>query len=136
MSIVDHREELYFTATLREAEVSDTGKYWCGVSLPGSDDGTSLYLHVTEAEAGLRVSSQNVSGHEGGNVTIRCHGASRWCTIRGSCVGADGGSLARTAASVDGDVVSKEDSGWYYCSNDVSQMPVYVTVMEAQEFTQ
>lgn len=95
------------------------------------------------AEAGLSVSSQNVSGYEGGNVTIRCHGASHWCTIGGSCVGGDGVFPERTAVSDDGGVLNvtlwplqKEDSGWYYCSNDVSQMPVYVTVMEAQDFTQ
>ncbi|RXN04276.1 polymeric immunoglobulin receptor-like protein [Labeo rohita] len=143
LSIVDNHKEHFFTATLREAEVSDTGTYWCGFSLPGYDDGTSLYLKVTEAEAGLSVSSQNVSGYEGGNVTIRCHGASHWCTIGGSCVGGDGVFPERTAVSDDGGVLNvtlwplqKEDSGWYYCSNDVSQMPVYVTVMEAQDFTQ
>ncbi|KAI2649334.1 CMRF35-like molecule 5 [Labeo rohita] len=143
LSIVDNHKEHFFTATLREAEVSDTGTYWCGFSLPGYDDGTSFYLQVTEAEAGLSVSSQNVSGYEGGNVTIRCHGASHWCTIGGSCVGGDGVFPERTAVSDDGGVLNvtlwplqKEDSGWYYCSNDVSQMPVYVTVMEAQDFTQ
>ncbi len=126
------------------------------------------------AEAGLRVSSQRVSGYEGGNVTIHCHGASRWCKIRGSCVGRDGGSLERTAVEEelrkdvtsnrtaveeelrkdgtsnrtavhdDGDDVlrvmlwqlQKEDSGWYYCSNEDSQMPVHITVMEALDITQ
>ncbi len=95
------------------------------------------------AEAGLRVSSQRVSGYEGGNVTIRCHSASRWCKIKGSCVGRDGGSLERTAVHDDGDALrvtlwqlQKEDSGWYYCSNEDSQMPVHITVMKALDITQ
>ncbi len=48
MSIVDNQTENVFTATLREAEVSDSGTYWCAVSLSGSDAGTSLYLQVTK----------------------------------------------------------------------------------------
>ncbi|XP_016107030.1 uncharacterized protein [Sinocyclocheilus grahami] len=144
MSVVDNRTENVFTATLREAEVSDSGTYWCSVTLPGYDAGTHLYLQVTEAEAGLRVSSQTVSGYEGGNVTIRCRGASHWCRIRGSCVGRDGGSLERTAVLCDdGDALrvtlwqlQTEDSGWYYCSDGDSQMPVHVTVMKALDITQ
>ncbi|KAK2869705.1 hypothetical protein Q8A67_024097 [Cirrhinus molitorella] len=111
--------------------------------MPGNDDHTHLYLDVTKAEAGLRVSSQNVSGYEGGNIIIRCYGASQWCTIRGSCVGRDGGTIERTTVSDDGDALNvtmwqlqKEDRGWYYCSNKDSQMPVYVTVMDAQEIIQ
>uniref|UniRef100_A0A673JF84 Immunoglobulin domain-containing protein n=1 Tax=Sinocyclocheilus rhinocerous TaxID=307959 RepID=A0A673JF84_9TELE len=142
MSVVDNRTENVFTATLREAEVRDSGTYWCAVTLPGYDAGTHLYLQVTEA--GLRVSSQTVSGYEGGNVTIRCRGASHWCRIRGSCVGRDGGSLERTAVMCDdADALrvtlwqlKTEDSGWYYCSNEDSQMPVHVTVMEALDITQ
>ncbi len=48
MSIVDNQTENVFTATLREAEVSDSGKYWCVVTLSGKDAGTHLYLQVTE----------------------------------------------------------------------------------------
>ncbi|KAK2869703.1 hypothetical protein Q8A67_024095 [Cirrhinus molitorella] len=143
LSIEDNQKEHFFTVTLREANVSDSGSYWCAVTLSGNDDGTRLYLDVTEAEAGLRVSSQNVSGYEGENITIRCYGASQWCTIRGSCVGRDGGPIERTAVSDDGDALNvtiwqlqKEDRGWYYCSNKDSQMPVYVTVMDAQEIIQ
>ncbi len=97
------------------------------------------------AEAMLRVSSQRVSGYEGGNITIHCHGASRWCNIRGSCFSRDGGPLKRTAVHDDDDdddlrvtlwELQKEDSGWYYCSNEDSQMPVHVTVMEALDMTQ
>ncbi len=96
------------------------------------------------AEAMLRVSSQRVSGYEGSNITIHCHGASRWCTIRGSCFSRDGGPLKRTAVHDDDDddlrvtlwQLQKEDSGWYYCSNEDSQMPVHVTVMEALDVTQ
>uniref|UniRef100_A0A9J7YF68 Immunoglobulin domain-containing protein n=1 Tax=Cyprinus carpio carpio TaxID=630221 RepID=A0A9J7YF68_CYPCA len=144
MSVEDNQAENVFTATLSEAEVSDSGTYWCAVTVSGSDPHVYLDLQVTEAEARLRVSSQTVSGYEGGNVTILCHGASHWCTIRGACVGRDGGSLERTAVSDDGgDVLrvtlwqlQKEDSGWYYCSNENSQMPVNVTVMEALDITQ
>uniref|UniRef100_A0A8C1HKZ3 Immunoglobulin domain-containing protein n=1 Tax=Cyprinus carpio carpio TaxID=630221 RepID=A0A8C1HKZ3_CYPCA len=144
MSIVDNQAENVFTATLRAAEVSDSGTYWCAVTMSGYDPHAYLYLDVTEAEARLRVSSQTVSGYEGGNVTILCHGASHWCTIRGACVGRDGRSLERTAVSDDGgDVLrvtlwqlQKEDSGWYYCSNENSQMPVRVTVTEALNITQ
>ncbi len=97
------------------------------------------------AEAMLRVSSQRVSGYEGSNITIHCHGASRWCNIRGSCFSRDGGPLKRTAVHDDDDdddlrvtlwQLQKEDSGWYYCSNEDSQMPVHVTVMEVLGITQ
>ncbi|XP_059391556.1 uncharacterized protein LOC132124514 [Carassius carassius] len=144
MSVEDDPAVKVFTATLREAEVSDSGWYWCAVSVSGSDPHTYLYLQVTEAEAGLRVSSQTVSGYEGGNVTILCHGASHWCTIRGSCAGRDGRSLERTALRDDDGSVLRvtlrqlqtQDSGWYFCSNEDSQMPVHLTVMEAQDITQ
>ncbi|XP_026104640.1 uncharacterized protein LOC113076192 isoform X2 [Carassius auratus] len=144
MSVEDDPAVKVFTATLREAEVKDSGTYWCAVTMSGYDPHTYLYLQVTEAEPGLRVSSQTVSGYEGGNVTILCHGASHWCTIRGSCAGRDGGSLERTVVrDDDGSVLrvtlyqlQKEDGGWYYCSNKDSQMPVHLTVMEALEITQ
>uniref|UniRef100_A0A673JND8 Immunoglobulin domain-containing protein n=1 Tax=Sinocyclocheilus rhinocerous TaxID=307959 RepID=A0A673JND8_9TELE len=118
MSVVDNRTENVFTATLREAEVRDSGTYWCAVTLPGYDIYKPIQL-------------QTVSGYEGGNVTIRCRGASHWCRIRGSCVGRDGGSLERTAVMCDdADALrvtlwqlKTEDSGWYYCSNEDSQMP-------------
>ncbi|XP_026094056.1 uncharacterized protein LOC113066354 [Carassius auratus] len=136
MSVEDDPAVKVFKATLREAEVSDSGWYWCAVSMSGSDPHKYLYLQVTEAEPGLRVSSQTVSGYEGGNVTILCHGASHWCTIRGSCAGRDAGSLERTVVrDDDGSVLrvtlyqlQKEDSGWYYCANKDSQMPVHLTV--------
>uniref|UniRef100_A0A673LWT6 Immunoglobulin domain-containing protein n=1 Tax=Sinocyclocheilus rhinocerous TaxID=307959 RepID=A0A673LWT6_9TELE len=149
MSVVDNQAENVFTATLREAEVRDSGTYWCAVTVSGSDPHAHLYLQVTEGiidsiPEWLRVSSQTVSGYEGGNVTIRCRGASHWCRIRGSCVGRDGGSLERTAVMCDdADALrvtlwqlKTEDSGWYYCSNEDSQMPVHVTVMEALDITQ
>ncbi|XP_043082994.1 uncharacterized protein LOC122330196 [Puntigrus tetrazona] len=138
LSVVDQPTENVFTATLREAEVGDSGTYWCAVLLSGYDPYTHLYLQVTEAEAKLRVSSQSVSGYEGGNLTVLCHGASRWYRI-----GRDGADPARTAVDADGGAVlsvrlwklQKEDSGWYCCSDHDSQMPVHLTVMEAPDIT-
>lgn len=48
MTIVDNQTEHVFTATLRDAEVSDSGWYWCAVCMSGSDPRTHLYLQVTE----------------------------------------------------------------------------------------
>ncbi len=48
MTIVDNKTENVFTATLRDAEVSDSGTYWCAVSLSRTDPHTRLDLQVTE----------------------------------------------------------------------------------------
>ncbi len=41
-----YKTENVFTATLRDAEVSDSGKYWCAVSMSGTDPHTRLDLQV------------------------------------------------------------------------------------------
>ncbi|KAK9975523.1 hypothetical protein ABG768_020777 [Culter alburnus] len=126
MSVVDNQTEKFFTATLRNTKVSDTGTYWCGISIAGSDCGRKFYLEVIKGEPKLHVSSQSVSGYEGGNAVVVCHGASEWCQIGGSCVRSNGGTSNKTAVhiSVNDDALNvtlselkREDSGWYYCSD-------------------
>lgn len=46
MSFEDNQTEKVFTATLRSAEESDTGSYWCAISTSGSDPHAHLYLEV------------------------------------------------------------------------------------------
>lgn len=48
MSVEDNQAENVFTATLSEAEVSDSGTYWCAVTVSGSDPHVYLDLQVTE----------------------------------------------------------------------------------------
>lgn len=52
LSILDNKTKNIFTATLRNAHVSDTGSYWCGVGVPGLglDRGTHFLLEVTEGK--------------------------------------------------------------------------------------
>ncbi|KAK9953669.1 hypothetical protein ABG768_017646 [Culter alburnus] len=135
MSVVDNKTEKFFTATLRNTKVSDTGTYWCGISIAGYDCGKKLYLEVIKGEPRLHVSSQYVSGYEGGNAVVVCHGASEWCQIGGSCVQR---TSNKTVVHISGDALNvtlrelkREDSGWYYCSDGKSQMPVHITVRKA-----
>ncbi|XDV46772.1 hypothetical protein PO909_016609 [Leuciscus waleckii] len=135
MCFEDNQTEKVFTATLRSAEESDTGSYWCAISSSGSDPHAHLYLEVIKGKARLQVSSQNVSGYEGGSVSVVCHGASQWCQIGGSCVGRDKESSNQTHVSGDGEALNVslselkiEDSGWYYCSDGKYQMPVHISV--------
>lgn len=86
----------------------------------------------------LHVSSQYVSGYEGGNAVVVCHGASQWCQIGGSCVQTNEGTSNKTVVYVSGDALNvtlrelkTEDGGWYSCSDGESQMPVYITVRKA-----
>lgn len=48
MSVEDNQAQNVFTATLSEAEVSDSGTYWCAVTVSGSDPHVYLDLQVTE----------------------------------------------------------------------------------------
>ncbi|ROI79308.1 hypothetical protein DPX16_7196 [Anabarilius grahami] len=92
----------------------------------------------SSGEPRLHVSSQYVSGYEGGNAVVVCHGASQWCQIGGSCVGSNGGTADKTVVHISGDALNvtlhelkREDSGWYSCSDGESQMPVHITVRKA-----
>ncbi|KAK7124114.1 hypothetical protein R3I93_022276 [Phoxinus phoxinus] len=138
MSVVDNGTETVFTATLSGAEESDSGSYWCAISLHGYDPHAGLYLEVIKGTARLQVSTQSVSGYERGSVTVVCRGASQWCRIAGSCVGRDEESSDEARVSGDGEALSVslselkiEDSGWYFCSDGEYQMPVHISVRKA-----
>ncbi|XP_067291174.1 polymeric immunoglobulin receptor-like [Pseudorasbora parva] len=138
MSVEDNQTEKLFTVTLRKAELRDSGTYWCAISNSGYDPSAKLYLEVVKDKARLNVSSQSVSGYEGGSVTVDCHGASRWCRFGDSCVGINEGTSDKTKVHMTGDTLhvtlcelKSEDSGWYYCSDEESQMPVLITVIKA-----
>ncbi|XP_056125623.1 uncharacterized protein LOC130103403 [Rhinichthys klamathensis goyatoka] len=138
MCLADNRTEKVFTATLSSAEESDSGSYWCAIEGTGSDPHAQLHLEVIKGKARLHVSSQSVSGYEGGRVTVLCHGASLWCQIGGSCVGRDEESSDKAHVRGDGEALSVslselkiEDSGWYFCSDGKYQMPVHISVRKA-----
>lgn len=76
-----------------------------------------------------------MTGYEGGNIAIQCYGASKWCKIGGSCAEEKIGTLGKTKVDISSDdkvlnvtlkALKREDAGWYFCSDGISQMPVYI----------
>uniref|UniRef100_A0A671SQV5 Si:ch211-9d9.8 n=1 Tax=Sinocyclocheilus anshuiensis TaxID=1608454 RepID=A0A671SQV5_9TELE len=122
VSVLDHPDQSFFTVTMRNLQYEDTGAYWCAVEIEG------ITLDVTE---------HSVSGHEGGDISVKCLYSSRyqnklkqWCRIKDqSCY-----TVGRTDTSQNSSVQISDDddgrtfftvlmtglrltdSGWYFCS--------------------
>uniref|UniRef100_A0A671SNX9 Si:ch211-9d9.8 n=1 Tax=Sinocyclocheilus anshuiensis TaxID=1608454 RepID=A0A671SNX9_9TELE len=121
VSVLDHPDQSFFTVTMRNLQYEDTGAYWCAVEIEG------ITLDVTDS----------VSGHEGGDISVKCLYSSRyqnklkqWCRIKDqSCY-----TVGRTDTSQNSSVQISDDddgrtfftvlmtglrltdSGWYFCS--------------------
>ncbi|XP_056306386.1 uncharacterized protein si:ch1073-59l16.1 [Danio aesculapii] len=135
--VVEHREQHFFTLTLSDARSADSGRYWCAVEKYGPDLHAGFDITVTEGPSALHVSSQSVSVSEGSDVTLLCTGASHWCSVGGSCVEKHRGTLnkadvtlSRTAGVLNVTMKSLQTthSGWYYCTDQNTQIPVQITV--------
>ncbi|KAK2869706.1 hypothetical protein Q8A67_024098 [Cirrhinus molitorella] len=134
--------------TVRMDDVQKSGYYWCAIQVPSAfDKRATFFLNVTADSPRLHVNSQSVSGSEYGSVTIVCYhqGQSdvKWCKFGGQCITGASGLL--DGASVDiryglrnmtvrMSRLTKENMGWYWCSSEDLQMPVYITVDENKSF--
>ncbi|XP_073797433.1 uncharacterized protein isoform X3 [Danio rerio] len=142
--VVEHRAQRFFTVTLSDARSADSGRYWCAVEKYGPDLYAAFDITVTEGPSALRVSSQSVSVSEGSVVTLLCAGASQWCSVGGSCVEKQRGTLntadvtlSRTAGVLNVTMKSLQSahSGWYYCADQNTQIPVHITVKKRKNNT-
>ncbi|XP_048866786.1 polymeric immunoglobulin receptor-like isoform X3 [Brienomyrus brachyistius] len=125
----------------------DSGYYWCSVEISrGSAVGTRVYLSVTEGSPRLSVDKQEVTGVEGDSVTVQCrytydYGQRLWCKAGGSCAAVNSGSLDGRPVLIRDDRVNgvfsvtmrgleRKDTGWYWCTADIWQIPVHITVSQ------
>ncbi|KAJ7992872.1 hypothetical protein DPEC_G00266580 [Dallia pectoralis] len=145
--ITDSPEELVFTVTMQNLQVTDTNRYWCALKVDGKlDVKVYLDLKVSKALPDLSAVNEEVSGEEQASIHIQCvYGdslrdkAKQWCRSgdRHSC-------LTQTETSQNASVVIKDDqtrmfnvtlrrlegkdAGWYWCSVGDLQAPVHITV--------
>ncbi|KAJ8339663.1 hypothetical protein SKAU_G00342960 [Synaphobranchus kaupii] len=128
---------------MKKLKTGDSGYYWCAVEIKDKwteDESSYLYLSVTDGTPGLWVDQQEVTGVEGGHVSVQCHynelyDRKSWCRAGGSCVEVSSGKSGRSEIK---DVSSKkvfnvtmrEDTGWYWCAAGELQIPVHITVTQ------
>ncbi|KAJ8339684.1 hypothetical protein SKAU_G00343170 [Synaphobranchus kaupii] len=103
-----------------------------------------LFLSVLPGTPGLWVYQQEVTGVEGGHVSVQCHynepnDRKSWCRAGGSCVEASSGKSGRTEIkdassekvfNVTMRELNREDTGWYWCAAGELQIPVHITVTQ------
>uniref|UniRef100_A0A8C7KAW7 Ig-like domain-containing protein n=1 Tax=Oncorhynchus kisutch TaxID=8019 RepID=A0A8C7KAW7_ONCKI len=134
-SISDDITQKVFTVIMTDLEPDDSNTYRCVVEINGGTDSMIqlLYLSVTPE---LYVEQQEVSGVEGGSVTVCCYysnsGDMKWCRMGdywNSCsalVRTDQPKISGTV-SISDDVTRRifsvnmtdlqpEDSGYYWCA--------------------
>ncbi|KAJ8339666.1 hypothetical protein SKAU_G00342990 [Synaphobranchus kaupii] len=132
---------------MKKLKTGDSGYYWCAVEIKDKwteDESSYLYLWITAGTPGLWVDQQEVTGVEGGHVSVQCHynelyDRKSWCRAGGSCVEVSSGKSGRSEIK---DVSSKkvfnvtmrelnrEDTGWYWCAAGELQIPVHITVTQ------
>ncbi|XP_041804542.1 polymeric immunoglobulin receptor isoform X2 [Chelmon rostratus] len=148
VSIYDDQVQLMFTVTMNNLKEADSGWYMCGVEIGGvwtADVVTFTYVKVIH---GLSVVSSQLSGEEGGSVTVECvyseryrQSEKKWCRSGdwSSCLptGSEG-IYEDTSVAISDDrtrtftVTLKKlqlrDTGWYWCSAGQQQIAVHVLV--------
>ncbi|XP_051716621.1 polymeric immunoglobulin receptor-like isoform X2 [Ctenopharyngodon idella] len=152
LSVIDHPDQSLFTVTMRNLQYKDTGDYSCAVETEGlSTFNYDLHLKVQPAPD-VSVESSSVSGHEGGDVSVRCFYTSgyqnqpkQWCRYKDqSCytVGRNDTSQnpsvqisddGRRSFTVLMTGLRLSDSGWFFCSAREAMNPVHLTVTEAKQ---
>ncbi|XP_035269071.1 polymeric immunoglobulin receptor-like [Anguilla anguilla] len=146
-SITDDPDNHVFTVTMAKLKTEDSGYYWCAVEIRNNltpDKRKYLYLSVTAGTPGLWVDQQEVTGVEGGCVSVQCHynessSMKKWCRAEGSCVEVNSNKSER--AEIKDDLfknvfnvtmreLNREDAGWYWCAAGELQIPVHINVTE------
>ncbi|XP_045075600.1 polymeric immunoglobulin receptor-like [Coregonus clupeaformis] len=147
VSISDDVTRRIFSVTMTDLQPEDSGYYWCAVETTGRDQHTYLHLSVTTGTPGLYVDQQEVTGVEGGSVTVRCYysnsGDIKWCRMGGDCVLYSGTlhgtsvTLKRTSDANNRKVLTvtmsglkMENTDWYWCEVGELEMPVHITVSQ------
>ncbi|XP_064176485.1 polymeric immunoglobulin receptor-like isoform X3 [Anguilla rostrata] len=144
-SITDDPTHEVFTVTMSKLKTEDSGYYWCYVEIDwGYDKGTRLYLDVSAESPGLWVDQQEVTGVEGGHVSVQCHtiypsSMKKWCRAEGSCVEVNSAKPGRSEIKDNHSEnvfivmmreLNREDTGWYWCATGQLQIPVHITVFQ------
>ncbi|XP_035270565.1 polymeric immunoglobulin receptor-like [Anguilla anguilla] len=144
-SITDDPTHHVFAVTMTKLKTGDSGYYWCCVEINlDVDEGTLLYLSVTAEAPGLWVDRQEVTGVEGGHVSVQCHtnypsSMKKWCRAEGTCVEVNSAksgraefqySRSKKAFIVTMRELKREDTGWYWCATGELQIPVHITVSQ------
>uniref|UniRef100_A0A8C7K8R6 Ig-like domain-containing protein n=1 Tax=Oncorhynchus kisutch TaxID=8019 RepID=A0A8C7K8R6_ONCKI len=145
VSISDDVTRRIFSVNMTDLQPEDSGYYWCAVETAGRDQS---YLKRTPE---LYVDQQEVSGVEGGSVTVRCYYSNTvvkkwlWCKMGiyyvplvGRYSGILDGTSVTSQQTIDHNNrhiltvtlngLNMGDTGWYWCSRGDLQMPVHITV--------
>ncbi|XP_048868449.1 CMRF35-like molecule 1 isoform X8 [Brienomyrus brachyistius] len=145
VSVRDDPDQRVFTVTINNLTDWDSDTYWCHVEITeASDLGDRVSLTVTEGSPELSVDKQEVTGVEGGSVSVQGrYGYSvnkkLWCKIGGSCASERSVSLDGRPVLIRDDRVNRvfsvtmmelerKDTGWYWCDAGGLQIPVHITV--------
>ncbi|CAB1343863.1 unnamed protein product [Coregonus sp. 'balchen'] len=149
-SISDDINKRIFTMTMTNLKSWDSENYRCIVEINGGTDIRIqwFYLSVTPATPELYVDQQEVTGVEGGSVTVRCYysnsGDMKWCRMGGDCVSSYSGTLHGTSVTLKRTSVANnrkvltvtmsglkmENTDWYWCEVGELEMPVHITVSQ------
>ncbi|XP_038816118.1 polymeric immunoglobulin receptor-like [Salvelinus namaycush] len=149
-SVSDDITQTVFTVILTDLEPEDSNTYRCVVEINGGIDSMIqwFYLFVTTGTPELYVDQQEVTGVEGGSVTVHCYysnsGDMKWCRMGGDCVmwyswTLHGTSVTlkrtskannRKALTVTMSGLKMENTDWYLCRVGELEMPVHITVSQ------
>ncbi|XP_059357142.1 polymeric immunoglobulin receptor-like isoform X2 [Carassius carassius] len=152
LSVIDHPDQSFFIVTMRNLQNEVSGGYRCIVGTEGIMATTyEVYIKVQSAPD-VSVVSSSVSGHEGGDISVKCLYSSgyqnkvkRWCRYKDQrCY-----TVGRTDTSQNSSVQIRDDDGrrsftvlmtglrrtdssWYFCSAGGVINPVHITVTKAE----
>ncbi|KAF5889934.1 polymeric immunoglobulin receptor-like, partial [Clarias magur] len=144
VTVTDNPAESLFTVTMNNLQTGNTGWYWCAVEIDGGPD-TGEYLYITvKTDPDLYVKQNNVTGWEGGNVTVQClyraaykKEQKKWCRFKdGSCITLPLQSAVqmhddlKTTFSVQMTGPKKSDAAWYCCIAGDLQASFHVNVTD------
>ncbi|KAA0719483.1 hypothetical protein E1301_Tti015990 [Triplophysa tibetana] len=135
LSVIDYPAQSLFTVTMRNLKMNQNGGFYCFVETYEGNKTTY------EASLDVSVVSSSVSGHEGGNISVKCLYSSayknkhkQWCRYKDkSCYTSQNSSVQisddeRESFTVLMSGLMLSDSGWYFCSVENFQAPVKLTV--------
>ncbi|KAJ8013783.1 hypothetical protein DPEC_G00033370, partial [Dallia pectoralis] len=145
--IMDDMKERVFTVNMTDLGSGDSDYYCFAVEINHGPDIQLNWFHITVTSTpAFYVEQQEVTGVEGGEVTVYCYysnpGIIKWCPVCGGCVensGTLGGALVtlnqtrdakgRQVFTVNMSGLKMESTGWYWCYVGDNKIPVHITVI-------